>query len=158
MALTTRFGGTAVSGAFVGFTKLTGLAETQEALRAFGERATHELAGALYRQGEAIMAESKLEVPVDTGVLRSTGHVAVPVITGTAVMVEMGYGGPATPYALRQHEELTWQHPSKERQRKSKISLGRIGKAKYLEDPFRRHAARLDADMAADLRSRLGAA
>jgi hypothetical protein len=56
-------------------------------------------------------------------------------------MVEMGYGGPATPYALRQHEELDYYHT--------------VGKAKYLEDPFRRHAARLDSDMAADLHSRL---
>ena len=53
------------------------------------------LAGGLFVEGEQIMARSKDEfVPVDTGALKSTGHVEKPVVLGTEVSVELGYGGP----------------------------------------------------------------
>jgi hypothetical protein len=144
MALVTTISRVSAKGVDFSTTKVIGLEQTMAVLREFGERATRELAGALYRQGKAILAESKPEVPVDTATLRSSGHVALPVISGASVVVELGYGGPAIPYALRQHEDLMLHHT--------------VGKPKFLEDPFRRHAATLDADMAADLRSRLVAA
>lgn len=62
------------------------------------------LGAALYQEGEAIMAESKQLVPVDLGNLRDSGHVQQPVITGDSVTVKLGYGGPAAAYALYVHE------------------------------------------------------
>ena len=77
---------------------------------------------ALLEEAEATMTASKGEVPVDKGVLRSTGHVAPPVVRGRAITVQAAYGGPAAPYAARQHNELGYRHT--------------VGKAMFLRDPF----------------------
>lgn len=118
-----------------------GLDATKDALRAWAGRKTKALPRALYRLGETIMGEAKLEVPVDTGALRSSGHVQLPETSGPQTRVQLGFGGPATPYALRQHETPpTIYHHT-------------VGKWKYLEDPFRRIVANADAIIAADLRN-----
>ena len=111
-----------------------GLDKTKAALLAWAGNKTRALTGALYRLGEQIMGESKLEVPVDTGALRASGNVQVI----TPQRVEIGYD---TPYALRQHETPpTIYHHT-------------VGKWKFLEDPFRRIAATADEFIAADLRA-----
>lgn len=77
----------------------------------------------LHNEAERIMTRSKEEfVPVQTGALRSTGHVGDVEVRSNEVIVEMGYGGPATPYAVAQHERLDYQHPGQ-------------GQPKYLERP-----------------------
>lgn len=70
---------------------------------------------------EECMTESKLLCPVDTGNLRSTGHVQEKV-EGDKVIYELGYGGTAAPYAVAVHENLSAHHA--------------VGQAKYLEVPF----------------------
>jgi hypothetical protein len=94
---------------------------------------------AMYQLGEEIMAESKRLVPVDLGTLRSTGIVELPVERGGAVVVVLGYGGPAAPYALVQHEDLSLKHPEG-------------GQAKYLEQPFLALAPTLTDRVAAAVR------
>jgi hypothetical protein len=87
------------------------------------------LAKELYREAEQIMTKAKTSrpgqgVPVDTGVLRSTGHVVPPDLSPSStgrVRVLLGFGGPAAPYALAQHERLDYSHE--------------IGEPKYLERP-----------------------
>lgn len=106
-----------------------------------GRKLPHLLAGALYREAEAMMAESKREVPVDTGALRDSGHVRQPEEIGSEIVVELGYGGPGIPYALVQHEK-PFRHT--------------VGKWKYLSDPVRRRAADLDQRLAAELAPQAG--
>lgn len=74
---------------------------------------------ALHDGAEAILTEAIDETPVDTGTLRRSGTVTDAKREGTV------YVSFNTPYARRQHEDLTFNHP-------------RGGKAKYLEDPFNR--------------------
>ena len=75
-------------------------------------------------EAELIMTDAKQNyVPVDLGPLRSSGHVLEPERRGKDVSVDLVFGGPSAPYALRQHEDLSLQHPG-----------GRS--AKYLETPF----------------------
>jgi len=62
-------------------------------------------------------------VPVDTGALRASGYVAPPELLPTGATIELGFGGPAAPYAVFVHEDLTKHHP--------------VGQAKYLELPVR---------------------
>lgn len=64
--------------------------------------------------------------------------------SGRAVVDGNGRGSVSfdTPYAMRQHEEMTWQHPGK-------------GKAKYLEDPFNSEAGTMRDLMAAVMRRAL---
>lgn len=99
----------------------------------------NKLGGALYREAEHIMTRSKAEfVPVDTGVLRASGHVEQPQQTPGGVSVTLGYGGAASAYALVQHERMDYQHT--------------VGQAKYLSTPVLQAAAGLGQRIAARLR------
>lgn len=102
--------------------RIRGVPELGRALRALGAGAVPAGKAALTEEAEAVMTASKQEVPVDKGILRSTGHVAPPVIRARTITVQAAYGGPAAPYALRQHEELEYRHT--------------VGKARFLQDPF----------------------
>lgn len=77
------------------------------------------VAKALFEEASNIHRESQRLVPVDTGVLRSTGIVEV---NAEGLNFKISYGGPAAPYAARQHEDLSYKHTT--------------GQAKYLEEPF----------------------
>lgn len=79
---------------------------------------------ALHDGAEAILTEAIDEAPIDTGTLRRSGAVT-DTPSENAVYVSFN-----TPYARRQHEDLTLNHP-------------RGGKAKYLEDPFKRNAGKV---------------
>lgn len=92
-------------------------------LHAIGERVKPVAARALLAEAEAIMTRSKEEyVPVDTGVLRASGHVNPPDIHGDDVSVSLGFGGAAKDYAVIQHERLDYKHT--------------VGGPKYLERPL----------------------
>lgn len=101
-----------------------GLVEFEQRLRALASASgpVKALAGAAYQRGQAIMAVSQRLVPVDTGALRSSGHVEAPKISASKVQVDLVYGGAAAPYARIVHEDLDAFH--------------KVGQAKYLEEPF----------------------
>jgi hypothetical protein len=88
----------------------------------------------LEQNAEFILSESKKEVPWDTTHMMQTGTVE-PLPTGDGF--EIGYH---TPYAERQHEDMTMYHPKPGR------------KAKYLEDPFMRIAPTIADDIAETLK------
>jgi hypothetical protein len=120
--------------------RLTGAEQLQRALRQYGDGSTRALGGALYREAEEIMADSKDKyVPVDIGVLRASGFVDLPEISGNRARVQLGYGGAAEEYAFVQHERLDFHHI--------------VGQAKYLERPMLEAASGLESRLAADLRS-----
>jgi len=114
--------------------EVKGTKELQRTLEKLGERAQAELGKALYAEAELIMTESKKQVPVDTGTLQGTGHVEQPEYDHDQVIVQMGYGGPAAPYAVVQHERLDFKH--------------KVGKAKYLEDPVKAAVPKLPSAIA----------
>jgi len=103
----------------------------------FDARAAKELARqvgmqALYEGAWKILEESRKEVPHATGMLQDSSIVD-PKWKESAVYISY-----STPYALRQHEDLTLRHPDP----RNPISTpGR--KAKYLEDPFHRLKAKV---------------
>jgi len=75
------------------------------------------------RTAMQIMALSQEIVPRKTGVLAGSGTVLPVEFDGQNVTCEMGYGGAASAYAERVHEDLLMSHaPGKT--------------AKYLERPF----------------------
>lgn len=96
------------------------------ALRNAQDEVMTVLTQALYAEANEIMSESQEIVPMKTGVLKTSGVVDLPYIQGDTVIVEMGYGGAATPYATRQHEDLDLNHPNGKQ-------------AKYLETPLLEH-------------------
>ena len=104
-----------------------------------------------------IMAESKNEVPVETGNLKSSAYITAPMQKANgSTVVKMGYGGlndkkrtkpdkytgeykMASEYALAQHEIKYKNH--------------RIGKWKYLEDPLRRQIKNFNQILVAQMRA-----
>lgn len=122
--------------------KITGIEELQAVLKQLGDQATVKMGGSLFRQGTAIMTEAKEQTPVDTGVLKASGHVEEPIISGSQVSVQLGFGGVAGEYAVIVHENLNAAHPT--------------GKAKFLEDPVLAHAGTFEHDLAADLKFDVG--
>lgn len=88
--------------------KLTGTKSMQAKIRRLANKFPNKVEGALRIEGEFIMTRSKRDfVPVDLGVLRSSGFVNDPVRNGRDISVTLGYGGAASAYALAVHE-----HPS----------------------------------------------
>lgn len=73
----------------------------------------------LHDGAEAILTEAIDETPLLSGTLHRSGTVT-DVPTEDAVYISFN-----TPYAVRQHEDLTLRHKD--------------GKAKYLEDPYKRN-------------------
>jgi len=99
-------------------------------------------AGEIQAEHELIMTEAKLRTPVDTGALRGSGHVQPTVREGTALVSRGGFGGPAAPYAVYVHENLTARHP--------------VGRAKFYESALVEAAPGLPDRLAARIRARLG--
>jgi hypothetical protein len=92
-----------------------------------GAGARQALRQSLYREGALAFADSQAEVPVDTSMLRSSGQAYGIKVTESPneIVITLGYGGVAAPYALIVHEDLNARHNSPT-------------KAKYLEDPVKR--------------------
>ena len=92
-------------------------------------------ANALRSVGEIWMTEAKKRTPVDTGVLRSSGHVQGPFKDGDSWVIRLVFGGPAAPYAVFVHERLDLKHP--------------VGQSKYLESVVQERSGKLSRDVAA---------
>lgn len=90
---------------------LSGLNDVKKELRNASKRWQNGVATGLYMAGGNIMTRSKRLVPVDLGALKNSGYVTLPVMSSHQITIEMGYGGPASDYAIRQHEDLTLNHP-----------------------------------------------
>ncbi len=139
--------------------KITGLRRTDAELRRLGRQAPKALASAFFQIGEEIIGLSKEKfVPVDLGHLRASGFVEVPKISGNAVTVEIGFGGPAgvgnvggdsnkinVGYAIVVHENpragRTGGVSPKGRAYKT---FATTGQWKFLETPFKAAQRNLD--------------
>ena len=84
--------------------KIEGGKELQRAIGNASDRALIELLRALTIEANGVMRESKREVPVDMGILRSSGFVQRPKRKGRGASITMGYGGAAQGYAVYLHE------------------------------------------------------
>lgn len=103
------------------------------------------LAQGLYKAGIDIMRESQHQVPVEFAILKASGRVLEPVVTGTTMVVTVGYGygeernprdgKTAAGYAIPVHERLELRHDPPT-------------KAKFLEDPALEYAPHLEPTLA----------
>jgi hypothetical protein len=99
-----------------------GIDKILEKLDDFPPDLEKEISRVMFREANIVIGESKRLVPVFTGALRASATVLKPETKAGVITVQMGYGSFAVQYALKQHEDLTLHH--------------RIGRAKYLEEPF----------------------
>jgi hypothetical protein len=129
--------------------KIKGLDSTLKNLRVLAKRYPKSALRALNRQAEFVMTDSKRDYcPVDTGALKSSGHV---VVDEEKLQVTLGYGGPAgignqgetnddrVGYAIVQHERLDYAHT--------------VGEAEYLKRPLFAKAVSIGTDAAAEVKN-----
>ena len=120
--------------------RVMGLEQIRTKFLRLPNKMAQAVAQALYQEGEELLAESKTKyVPVDRGHLRTSGHATLPRRLGTIVFVDVGYGGPAAPYALRVHEnpragKTGGVSPSG----RPYTHWAKVGEWKYLETPFKK--------------------
>ena len=145
-----------------------GFEKFQSVLRGLGAAAYSFAGGALFREAERIMTAAKRRTPIETGNLRASGHVALPVVGAGGVGVMMGFGGVAgsgnhggetnkedVGYAVYVHENLTASHVktlSKKEAARRGSATGEIGQAKFLENAVNEARRGMDARLAADVR------
>ena len=103
--------------------------------RNFGALVRGPVPRALRSVGEVWMTEAKRRCPVDTGTLRSSGHVQGPTVQGHEIIVRLVFGGPAASYAAIVHENLTAHHD--------------VGQAKYLESVIAERGRQLTKEVVA---------
>jgi hypothetical protein len=113
----------------------------EAALMDYGAKAITSMAQALEEEAEDIMGDSKEKfVPVDQGILSGSGHVQPAEILGNSVVVKMGYGGPAAPYAAAVHENpRAGKTGGVSPQGKKYKTWAKVGGWKYLERPINEH-------------------
>jgi hypothetical protein len=90
---------------------LTGIEAVTQQLQRLVTAPIPPLREALRTEGNQIIRVANTLVPVDTGLLRSTGHVETPTQEGTMVSVALGYGQGLAPYAARIEFDVTLNHP-----------------------------------------------
>lgn len=110
--------------------ELVGAEDLAKILALAGAKAVPALKQALTEEAQIVFRDSQRLVPVDTGTLRRSGQILPAVEKGTSVEITMGYGGAASSYALRQHENLQYRHKKGQQ-------------AKYLEQPVRQRQNKL---------------
>lgn len=89
---------------------------------------------AAHAGAEALLEASRPDVPVDTGVLQASGEV-LPAGPGTAAVRYSAKSKDGFDYAIKQHEDMTLNHPHG-------------GQAKYLEAPMHADGPAILAAMA----------
>jgi hypothetical protein len=109
-----------------------------------------------WKIGLDLQGKAQRRAPVDTGALRGSAFTNLYRQAGSdAFTVDVGF---SEKYALRQHEEIGWHHPSLARQgimrsawnaaQKKKKSgktfavRGYFGESKFLENPFKENIAK----------------
>jgi hypothetical protein len=89
---------------------LSGVDKLIEVLDSGGEAAKTQVGPALWDVANEVMAEAKRRTPVETGSLRSSGHVSSPMQLVDGWSVKLAFGGAAAPYAIYVHEDLDVHH------------------------------------------------
>lgn len=117
--------------------RISGTDELRRALRKVGELADQALPAAMVDEQEAVISDAKGRTPVDTGVLRSSGTVLPPNVSGSRVEVDAGFGGAAAKYAIPVHERLGAHH--------------NVGEAKFLERAFLERVPNIPKNLATKL-------
>lgn len=106
--------------------KLTGDNVLAKKMKRLERTMFHAAKAAILQEAEMIMTESRSLVPVDKGILKTSGVVGKPkkIRGGAGVEVIIGYGGAASSYAIYVHEDLNANHV--------------VGQALFLELPFQK--------------------
>lgn len=114
--------------------RIIGAKEMRAKLARIRDKFKDRVAAALSIEAEIEITEIKRRTPVDKGPLRASVHQEGPTREGRTVTTRVVAGGPAAPYAIYVHEDLTAIHP--------------VGQAKYIESVILESRAYMGARVA----------
>lgn len=118
--------------------ELSGISELQRSLQRLARQAEQALVLALQAEAERILEDSRPLVPLDTGLLVTTG-----MVENQSDGADIRYGGRGLAgYAIIQHEETSFQHPNG-------------GQHHYLSAPFLEATGDMPQRLAADMAPRM---
>lgn len=129
---------------------LTGLDKLNKIVQQGGDKALKAIEQGLYLEAQMAFNESQTLVPIDTGILRSSGHITSPKTTPESVEITIAYGGPANSYAFIVHERI--YAPSGK-----KVYHRPPTRAKYLEVPVKRRSRGMSKRLSLYIKRALGA-
>lgn len=109
----------------------------QKVFDLFVKGTMQEVGRALYKEAQIEKTESMRRTPVDLGTLRASHYVKQPEPKGKNIVVVIGVGGPAAPYAVYVHEDLEADH--------------KVGQAKFLESTLKESSKSMASRVAARL-------
>ncbi len=118
--------------------KLEGIGDLKRILKTASPKVIMSVNKELHEIATEIKSESMALVPFQDGILRGSANLRIEGRGRAIQKFTINYGGPAAPYALVQHENLTYFHPSKKRGGTDTGVPGETRAAKYLEWPARR--------------------
>lgn len=121
-------------------TGVTGVDAMMKNIAAVRGRYPTAVASALYIESQLMATEVKKRTPVDSGDLRGTIHVVGPTQERNVIYALIVAGGPAAPYAIYVHENMSASHSSP--------PFGG-GQAKFIESVIDENRATLLARIAA---------
>lgn len=93
-------------------TNVVGLKEITQALRRFPKKAAEASAQGQLQAYIDVMRLAKSRAPVDKDWVRTSGYVEDPEFKAGTVVVGAGFGGKSEDYVVRQHEDLSLNHPN----------------------------------------------
>jgi hypothetical protein len=97
-----------------------------DAIRKIAKALPEQVAAAVYQEALELQKAAMRRCPLDTGALRASHETTRPERKGNDWTVAIRCGGPAAPYALVCHEDLSAEHP--------------VGEAKWLERTIQENA------------------
>ena len=120
--------------------KLQGIEDVRKILKTASPEMVMSVNQELHKIANEIKSESMGLVPHHEGALRGSATLKIDSTGGGSLLKKftVAYGGPAAPYALVQHEDEDFFHPSKKRGGTSTGIPGETRAAKYLEWPAKR--------------------
>lgn len=127
--------------------KVTGGKELKDVLRRFPKGAKAAAAVAQLNVAHAILPIAQARAPYEHGTLEDSAYISNPRYTDESVVVEYGFGGAAVPYMVRQHEDLSYQHPGQE-SKTDDPGRAAAGQPKFLESAVDENADLLNQEYA----------
>lgn len=90
--------------------RINGVDVTLRAMRQVVEGHAQRIEDSIVSCANVVLRKSQKLVPVDTGALKSSGHVETNGKKGFAAEASVEYGGPTAPYAFVVHEDTLIPH------------------------------------------------
>lgn len=88
-----------------------GMGKLKANLQRYSKDTQDATARGQYAAGQIIMLDAKRRCPKEDGFLEGSGYCTRPKAGSRGTNVEMGFGGPSSAYVVRQHEDVTLNHP-----------------------------------------------